>query len=441
MVGFAMPDTRELGFRWVSVLGHLEVELGKANREIWLSDSRPLSLDDGVLRVESRREYARCWLNERYRLPVARAVKQVFGHELRVEFVPPEGCGDGAATLAQDAGGVVPVRGPLTGQVNAAYTFESYYESDGNRFAIEACRRLLDGERGCVNPLFVFGEPGMGKTHLLHALAGQAIASGQSTASLTAETFVNLYARAGRAGALDEFQDTVRSVDVLIVDDVQWFSGKNHGKSIDQLSETFDAVLYRGAVLAFGSEHLPREVDLPERLRSRFVQGRVTEIRPFSWQERAGYCETLAERQSVSLPRWAIERIASLESPPVRVLQGATNAAIQLLRRGALELGTLDREVGHVALRTTIEQRCPDRAEAEAVVARLGVSFADVLGPSRAAEVKAARQAAAVALRARGLSLAGIGRVLGRDKSSVDALLKKAAAPAEGGRLRRGAAS
>jgi chromosomal replication initiator protein len=415
---------RELARSWQGVLGRLELELNPHNFAAWLRGTRAVRMDGRLVVVEAASEMACSWLNQRMKVVVERAATQVFGPEIAVEFVAAGTAGP-AVTATMEApprrpGG----RGVVLGQLNCAYTFEEYQAAEGNRLALQSCLALVEEMDFRISPVVLFGAPGMGKTHLLHALACRAAEQGRAVACLSAEEFANRFLGAMRDRKADEFQAAVRAVDLLVIDDLQQIAGKKATQ--DELVHTMDAVCNAGGHVVVASEKHPFELDLPERLASRLAAGIVTRVEPFRMAERRAFIERVARRLRASLPGWATDRIAGCEVPSVRVLLGAVNAAVALERNGMLGLGRLDAELGRVALAEAANGMIGERELLERIARHYQVTVDEIAGRTRKGPVAEARAVAVAALQARGRSLSQLGVLFGqRDKSTISGLAER----------------
>lgn len=410
---------RELSRAWQAVLGRLEVEVNKHNFNTWLRDTRPLHASGNIVTVQARTAMNCDWLNQRLSVVVHRAASAIFGDDVRIEFVP-RGAESPAEPASLDAAvpAPQPPAGPLVGCVNSAYTFHEYLPADGNRLALQSCVALLDDPDLRISPVVIFGAPGLGKTHLLHALAGSASVAGWPVACLSAEEFTNRFMTALRGGKLEDFQKSLRGVRLLIIDDLQYLAGKTG--TLDELVHTIDAVTNAGGHVVVASERHPFDLDLPERLASRLAGGIVTRVEPFVMGERRRFIEQAARRHRVALPAWAIERIAGCEAPSVRLLQGAVNAAVSLQRSEMLAERDLDAALTRISIAAVSPGALEDRCLLDTIARYFEVGMDDLIGRSRKPLLTQARAIAVAALKDRGRSNADVAEVLGgRDRSTI----------------------
>lgn len=402
-------DWRELARTWRSVLGRLELEVGRHTFNTWLRDTRALAFDGTTLIAEAPSPFKCDWLNERLSFVVQRAASAILASDVAVRFVPPGAAGEAEATRA------IREQPRLVGTVNCTFTFERYVESAGNRLALGCCQAILT-EEGATSPLLLWGGNGVGKSHLLHALGCAAQAKGWSVACLSGEEFATRYLGALRRQEVDAFQAELRSVRLFLLDDLQDLEGKR--ATLDELVRTIDAVEHGGGSVAIASERHPRELQLPARLASRLTAGVVVEVKPPEPGEQRPIVLQLAAELRASLPAWCIDRLANTRALSVRELRGAVHAAVALDRAGMLEPGRLDAELARLVVR---ESGVVDvHAVLERVAAAFDVRPEELSGRSRRAPLAEARAIAAALLRRQGLGYAAIGRALGgRDGATI----------------------
>jgi len=413
---------RDISELWQAVLGRLQVELSPHSFNTWLRGTRALQLNGGKLIIEARTALSCEWLNIKLDAVVARAVAVQLGYEVEVEFVPRGSLAadvpPAEASRSQEKPGPVAV---IAGRLNCAFTFERYLPGEGNQIAYESCTRLLERDELPISPVVIFGPPGLGKTHLLHALACRAANASKRVACFSAEEFTTQFVTAIRTGGMEAFQAAVRSVDLFVIDDLQYLAGKKG--TLDELVHTIDAVTNSGGHVVVASERHPFDLDLPDRLSSRLAAGIITRVEPFITQERREFIDHVSRGLRASLPTWAVERIAGCEIPSTRVLLGAVHAAVALGRCGRLDPARLDADLLRVAAVESAPAGHDDRAVLDAIALHFETSFEALTGRSRVAAVSSARAIAIFALKERGRSLSQIAELLGnRDPSTISQL-------------------
>ena len=410
-----VSDARDLSFAWQAVLGRLQLEVTTHNFETWLRGTRVLRLEGDTLIVEARRALDCEWLNQRLSLVVRRAIADALGQDLDVSFVPRRA--DAAAASPRVGAPAATVRS-VFGSIHGAFTFERYVPAEGNRLAVQCCNALVDDAGLPISPVVVFGGPGMGKTHLLHALAARAADAGRRVVCLNAEEFTNRYMAAVRNHAVEDFQASVRGAGLLVVDDLQYVAGKRGTQ--DELVHSMEAVMIAGGYIAVASERHPFDLDLPDRLASRLCAGIITRIEPFVGPERREFIGRHAHDLRCALPGWAIDRIANMEIPSVRVLQGAVNAAVALQMAGQLDLCRLDLALTRLAIAETAPAASSDDSLLDLIARHFAVRRDELIGRASSKPAREARAAAVAVLKQRGRSLRQIGAVLdGRNASTI----------------------
>lgn len=431
MVSASMADTREIARRWHGVLGRLQLEVNTHSFKTWLEGTRPLHLDGSMLTVEAASSFSCEWLNERMAMVVERAASNVFERDLQVRFVPRGSSAEAAPNETYERAVERAPEEPagsagatLQGRINTRFTFDRYLPAEGNRLALESCTSLLKEELRIHEVVVVYGSPGMGKTHLLHAVCARAADLGWRVAYLSGEEFTTRYQRCLRGGGLEELQCELRGVQLFVLDDLQYLTGKKATQ--DELVHTIEAVTNSGGYVLMAGEAHPAHLDLAERLATRLSAGVATRVDPFLLGERRCYIEQLAREHRVSLPGWAVERIAGCEVPSVRLLQGIVNAAVLMQRNNMLDLRRLDAKLMEITAGASTAAGLEDREVLERIARHFEVKFDELTGRSRRAAVGEARAVAAWALQSRGRSLSEVGDLLGgRNKSTIKEIAER----------------
>jgi chromosomal replication initiator protein len=420
-----MAEDRDLARAWHAILGRLRIDLAPATYVTFLEGTRALRREGSTLVVEGNRRNVE-EVNSRLRTLIERATFGVFDEELRVLFVPQGGLATAAAGAdghpASADGAPGETAGPLVGNVNRWYTFDRYMPATGNQVARQCCLDVLSGGFLPTTSVVFYGAPGMGKTHLLHALARRASSSGWTVACLSAEEFTTGFTRSLFRNTIEDFHEVVRRADLLVIDDLQDLAGKV--KTQKEFIHTVDAVANGGGMLVGASEEHPRDLDLPERLQSRLRGGVTTRITEFTAGERRAFVESLARQNNIALPVWAVDRLAGM-AESVRVLQGAVMTALQMARSGSLTMGELDAEIIANAAREASGGVFAERELLENVARQFQLCFEDLTDHSKKPTATAARAVAAALLKERGKSLAQIGAILDRKRGTIGPIAER----------------
>lgn len=213
---------------------------------------------------------------------------------------------------------------PFSTFLNPHYTFESFVVGKPNEFAFAAARRVAENDTIQFNPLCIHGAPGLGKTHLMQGIAWKIKDRFpyKNVLYLSSEQFVNYFINALKSHETNEFKDIFRSVDVLLVDDIQFICGKK--SSQEEFFHTFNVLIGQGKQIILSSDVPPAELEgIEERLKTRLVQGLVVDIHPTSYELRLGILEGKCQMMNVAVPYPVLELLARKISANVRELEGA----------------------------------------------------------------------------------------------------------------------
>jgi chromosomal replication initiator protein len=332
---------------------------------------------------------------------------------------------DGAAEVHRSGG-----RSVAPPVLNPSLTFESFVVGDENRLAFEAARKT-PLQPGVMNPLTIFGGSGLGKTHLLQAIGHASYELGLSVIYAPAERFGNDYVRALGNGGLDQFRRRYRSADVLLVDDVQFFEGKE--KFQEEFFHTFNDLHAAGKQIVLSTDRAPSQfAGLIDALRTRLQWGLAADLQRPAFETRLAILRAKARHHALQLPHEALEIIAERCCATVRELEGCLNRVIAFV---PLVGGAATREIIERALSPLTPVTSGEAAPAStddivaAVCRRTGVQPGDLRGRSRSRDVSYARHLAMYLLREEGRkSVAEVGRLFGnRDHSTVIAGIQRIA--------------
>jgi chromosomal replication initiator protein len=316
----------------------------------------------------------------------------------------------------------------ISAALDPRYTFDNFVIGKPNEFAYAAARRLAESESVPFNPLFLYGGVGLGKTHLMHAIAWhiRRTQPERRVIYLSAEKFMYRFIRALRDKNTVDFKDQFRSVDVLMVDDVQFISGKDSTQ--EEFFHTFNALVDQGRQIIVSADKSPSDLeDIEERLRSRLGSGLVADIHATTYELRLGILESKAERQGVELPQRVMEFLAHKITSNVRELEGALNRVIAHAQLVGREIGLeMVQDVLHDVLRAS-ERRVSIEEIQKRVAEHFNIKVSDMHSARRARAVARPRQVAMfLAKQLTTHSLPEIGRKFGgRDHTTVMHAVRK----------------
>lgn len=407
---------------WSGARSDLRASVVEPNFEVYLDPLQALALDGGCLYI-SAPDRVRAWVERRYAPLILAALRRHAPSVRRVALVEP-----GRAT-----GSPSPAGPPApTLKLNPKYTFDQFVIGPGNRFAHSAALNVAESPAQAWNPLFIYGPPGLGKTHLLGSIAHYVSAHGAGLAVryTTAECFTNEFVAAIQHGDADRFKDRYRRADVLLIDDVQTLQHKR--RTEEEFFHTFNVLYESGSQLVLSSDRPPQEMSsLEQRLRDRFEWGLTTDIEPPDIETRVAILRKRAAYDRVEINDPAVfDLIAGAVTTNVRLLEGAL---IRVVAFASLSGRRPDAELATEVLRNLphAQRNNPPSAEKiqEAVSKFYGIGREDLLTPRRIPGLVQPRQVAMYLTRElTSLSLPQIGKAFGgRNHSTVLYAVRKVA--------------
>ena len=318
---------------WERVLGIVEGKVGKTNSETWLKPIRPLGLQDDTFHLEVPSALFKDWLLSHLVGPLENALTEVLGQPthliLHVQEKP-----QGELFLEEEKKQTAEEKGRGGGKKNGLiqnYTFSSFVVGGGNQFAHAAARAVSKHPGKSYNPLFIYGGVGLGKTHLINAIGHETSVrkGGDNIVYLSSESFTNELIVHIRKNRMTEFKNKFRRADVLILDDVQFLSGRE--RTQEEFFHTFNSLHDSSKQIVLTSDKFPNEIGgLEERLRNRFEWGLIADIQPPDLETRVAILQNKSRAKRISLPDDVALFIASHVTSNVRELEGG------LTRLGAL---------------------------------------------------------------------------------------------------------
>ncbi len=400
------------------------MQLPRPTFETWLKPTEGVAENEQVFVVEAPTAFAVEWLERRLFLTLQRTLDKVAGHPLTLQLqVRSEGIGYTVERARLPARVSRETNQPLFEfrSLNPRYTFESFVVGPSNRFAFSAAHAVAEAPGLAYNPLFLYSGAGLGKTHLLQAIGRTCAMRGMSVLYVTSEQFTNEFIAAIRSRNTEDFRKRYRSVQMLLVDDVQFLSGKE--QTHEGFFHTFNDIHNSGHQVVVSSDRPPRELPLmEERLRSRFEWGLIADIQPPDLETRMAILASKADEMHVGLEEAVIELIAKRVKRNVRELEGGLNrmVAYAQLMNVDLTLDNTERILNDVTPEQARDSIDPQRILLE-VATYFGIKVEDLLARSRKRTVSIPRQVAMYLLMHEiGLSPTQVGRLLGgRDHSTV----------------------
>jgi chromosomal replication initiator protein len=312
---------------------------------------------------------------------------------------------------------------PGQARLNPKYTFETFVIGSSNRFAHAAAVAVAEAPAKAYNPLFIYGDSGLGKTHLLHAIGhyAQSLYQGVRVRYVSSEEFTNDFINMIRDGKQDGFRRRYRDVDVLLVDDIQFLENKEGTQ--EEFFHTFNTLHNASKQIVISSDRAPKRlVTLEDRLRSRFEWGLLTDVQPPELETRIAILRKKAVQEGLNAPPEALEYIASRISTNIRELEGAL---IRVTAFASLNRQSVDLQLAEIVLKDLIPEAQGPEITAATIMGQtasyFGLSIDDLCGTSRSRVLVTARQIAMYLCRElTDLSLPKIGQQFGgRDHTTV----------------------
>ncbi|MBO3750299.1 chromosomal replication initiator protein DnaA [Streptosporangiaceae bacterium NEAU-GS5] len=308
-------------------------------------------------------------------------------------------------------------------RLNAKYTFETFVIGASNRFAHAAAVAVAEAPAKAYNPLFIYGDSGLGKTHLLHAIGhyAQSLYDGARVRYVSSEEFTNDFINSIRDHKADGFRSRYRAVDILLVDDIQFLEGKEQTQ--EEFFHTFNTLHNASKQIVISSDRAPKQlVTLEDRLRNRFEWGLITDVQPPELETRIAILRKKAIQEGLAAPPDVLEYIASRIATNIRELEGAL---IRVTAFASLNRSSVDLQLAEVVLKDLITEDAGGEITIALIMATtaeyFGVSMDDLCGTSRSRALVTARQIAMyLARELTDLSLPKIGQQFGgRDHTTV----------------------
>jgi chromosomal replication initiator protein len=419
---------------WNEVSGRLRGALNETTYRTWFGDVASLELteDEFVLRVPT--DFAREWIEGHFLGLIKAAVRDATGRERQVELrvfeqpphqqppTDPEGA-PGAQPELTLAVAERPPRRTEFG-LNPKYIFDLFVIGSSNRFAHAAALAVAEAPAQAYNPLFIYGGTGLGKTHLMQAIAQYVTehSSHMSVRYVTSETFMNDFINSLRDKRIEGFKQRYRAYDLLLVDDVQFFEHKERIQ--EEFFHTFNSLYEAGSQIVMSSDRPPREIStLEERLRSRFEWGLITDVQPPDLETRIAILRKKVKTDGIHIPDpQVLTFIASRIETNIRELEGALTRVVAF---SSLTGRPMTEELSQEVLKDVFPQG--EAAEVsikriqEAVIERFGISFNELTGEKRSQNIVYPRQVAMYLSRElTDSSLPKIGKEFGgRDHTTV----------------------
>ena len=415
---------------WETALGELQIQVSRANYRTWLSKTSGLSYQDDKFVIGVPNTFAAEYLEKNQRSLIEKALVGLTVPGVQVVF-QVNGKTHFPAASADTA---VPPPEPSYTRLNPDYVFDHFIEGGGNRLARAAALSVAQNPGHSYNPLFIYAGAGLGKTHLLHAIGQAASASHINVICASAEQFTNEFLSALRDRNTEEFRNKYRSIGMLLIDDIQFISGKEQTE--ESFFHTFNELHNTNRQIVITSDCPPKTMPLiEERLRSRFEWGLIVDIQPPDHETRLAILQSKAKQKGVSVGQDVLELIARDAQPNVRVLEGSLNRVVAYakLLKVAATVDIARKALEDVSSKEYVAGEITPASIIRAVADSFRLAGEELAGKKRDKDTSLARRLAMYLMRQEtNFSLAQIGRELGhRDAAAVTAACRHVASNLE----------
>ncbi|MBO4330566.1 MAG: chromosomal replication initiator protein DnaA [Oscillospiraceae bacterium] len=403
---------------WAKVLEILESELTPTAIKTWFGSCRVMELKDNLLVLYTPSEFSRDVISSRYETGITAALKEIFGNEFRLQVICE------SELDRYEAGKEAGAGSSFDGD---QFTFDKFIVGNSNRFAYAAAVAVAENPAKVYNPLFIYGESGLGKTHLLYSIGHEIKKSFPKfrIVYIKGDDFTNELINAIQTGKNNEFREKYRRADLLLVDDIQFISGKVQTQ--EEFFHTFNSLYESGRQIVLTSDRPPKDMPrLEERLQSRFVWGMLADIQPPDYETRVAIAKNKASRIGLMLSDEACRCIADNIKENVRQIEGIIKklqAYRELEPNGGSELSLVEKSIKEVI--RSDRTFTPDYI-VEKIASYYGLTPEELSGKSKVKNTAQARQIAMYLMRKlTNMTLEEIGAVLNKDHSTVLHSIKK----------------
>jgi len=348
-------------YLWQSCLSALENRFTKPIFETWIKPMRVQRMTTDEITLAVQNAFAKDWAENRLKVTILGTLTEIMGAPMNVRFVVDDAVVDpspgqqGQATPTDAAPQMATVTDDFrhTGLTDR-YTFEQFVVGATNRFAHAAAQAVADSPARAYNPLFIYGAVGLGKTHLMHAIGHRVLVSDPKArvVYVSSETFTNEFITAIKNNQTVEFRNRYRTVDVLLIDDIQFLEGKEQTQ--EEFFHTFNTLHEASKQLVISSDRPPKDIQtLENRLRSRFEWGLLTDIQQPDLETREAILRKKAESDHIDVPHEVTSYIAKIIPSNIRQLEGAL---IKLTAYASLYKKPITVELATEVLRNEIQE-------------------------------------------------------------------------------------
>src|SRR6056297_3138129 len=421
---------------WNHTLNEIKDKLSNPSFKTWFSNTKPVDMQDNILLIKDPNDFIKDWIETRYNQLITNVIQNLTNTNLKCRFYTEEDLKDKEKKEGKNTKQYEKENPEkklekekkkeynINKNLNPKYSFDSFVVGNGNRFAHAAALAVAEAPAKAYNPLFLYGDVGLGKTHLMQAIAHYILKHNpdNKVVYVSSETFTNELINAIKDDKTASFRDKYRNIDILLVDDIQFLANKE--RTQEEFFHTFNSLHEVNRQLIISSDRPPKEIPtLEERLRSRFEWGLITDIQKPDLETRIAILRKKADMENLKVPNEVIIYIANNIQSNIRELEGAL---IKVIAYSSLVDKDIDIDLAENALKDLIVENDEPREVnieliKDVVVDYYNLKEADMTSKKRTQKIAFPRQIAMYLSRElTDLSLPHIGEDFGgRDHTTV----------------------
>ena len=398
---------------WQSVLSRLQEQLSETTIRTWFDEVDVVTMEDSAFVLHCSNSFKKSTIETRFMKHIKAALKDIFSSDLEVKILNDE-------QLAAYHGVAPDQPGSLLD--SDAFTFETYVVGPQNKLAYAAARAVADKPAENFNPLFIYGDSGLGKTHLLYAIAHQVKRKREDLriVYIKGDDFTNELIASIREGSNAEFREKYRQAGILLVDDIQFIAGKKQTQ--EEFFHTFSALKDAGKQVVITSDRVPKDIPMiTDRLKTRFESGLLADINPPEFETRCAVIKRKAEMLDFDIPQEVVEYIAKNVKNNIRHLESVTKK-LQAMQNLFNQKPTI--AGAQTVIKDIIEDSQPLPVTIQRVVDEVsrvtGISEEEIYSTKQQAAVTHARKITFYVIReVTGMSYVAIGKEFKKDHSTI----------------------
>ena len=392
---------------WQAVLGRLELTISKPSFATWFKGTSILEKNGEKIIIGVPNGFSKEWLKNKYHPEIVKAVRSISPEVREIQYqIISNSTGSSNGRINYSSPKASPTRtnipttiSPTINGLNPKYTFQNFIVGNSNELATAACQAVAKHPGTTYNPLFLYGGVGLGKTHLMQAI-GNEVLENRPTARIlyvTSERFINEFTDSIEKGRMAAFKELYRTVDVLMVDDIQFIAGKE--RTQEEFFHTFNQLQQNNKQIILSSDRLPKEIPaVEERLVSRFQQGMIADIQAPDLETRVAILNTKAREKGYDIPAEVLLYIAEIIQSNIRELEGALNRLMVFCQLNNVK-PSIDQAKNILAINAPKKKGITVKKLVECVAGFYNVTIEDLIKQSRKKEFVKPRQIAMFLIR------------------------------------------